>query len=108
MHHTTQFILKFLKFYKSTHDGCSPTYRQISQGCDLASTSVVAYHLDKLKDAGLIERPADSNDIMVVGGQWSMMDENRVSKDTAQLLATDQGPSQPHSQRTSQEPRSLL
>lgn len=72
MKQTTELVLKYLKYYKSVHDGCSPTYAQIAEGCDLASSSVASYHLKKLCAAELIRLPYGRNDIEVVGGQWTM------------------------------------
>jgi len=75
MHPKTEAILKFLKAYKSIHDGCSPTYRQIVIACGLTSSSVVAYHLHKLVKLELIRLPDDTNGIEIVGGQWTMTDD---------------------------------
>ncbi len=74
MHKTTGLVLKFLKAYKSGHDGCSPTYRQIANECDLTSPSHARYQLQRLEELGLIRLPEDANDIEVVGGQWTMED----------------------------------
>lgn len=75
MHQTTELILKFIKAYKSQYDGCSPSYSQIREGCELASSSVVAYHMNKLAVLELIKLPEGRNDIEVVGGQWTMKEE---------------------------------
>ena len=72
MKRTTKLVLIFLKMYKAKHDGCSPTYAQIADGCRLASSSVASYHLQKLDAAGLIRLPEGRNDIEVVGGKWTM------------------------------------
>ena len=72
MKRTTKLVLIFLKMYKAKHDGCSPTYAQIADGCRLASSSVASYHLKKLDAAGLIRLPEGRNDIEVVGGKWTM------------------------------------
>ena len=72
MKQTTKNVLEFLKQYKSDHDGCSPTYAQVAEGCRLASSSVASYHLDKLAGLGLIRMPEGKRDIEVVGGQWTM------------------------------------
>ena len=48
------FITEFL------HDnGYPPTIRDIAAGCGISSTSVVAYNLDKLEQAGYIRRHSD-------------------------------------------------
>jgi SOS-response transcriptional repressor LexA len=46
-----------------------PTHREIMDACKISSTSVVAYYLDELEEAGLIERPGEpgsSRNIVVV------------------------------------------
>jgi repressor LexA len=48
------FVTEFL------HDkGYPPTIRDIAAGCGISSTSVVAYNLDKLEQAGYIRRYSD-------------------------------------------------
>jgi len=48
------FVTEFL------HDkGYPPTIRDIGAGCGISSTSVVAYNLDKLEQAGYIRRHSD-------------------------------------------------
>ena len=48
------FVTEFL------HDkGYPPTIRDIASGCGISSTSVVAYNLDKLEQAGYIRRHSD-------------------------------------------------
>jgi len=48
------FVTEFL------HDkGYPPTVRDIAAGCGLSSTSVVAYNLNKLQQAGYIRRHSD-------------------------------------------------
>ena len=74
MKQTTKNVLEFLKLYKAKHDGCSPTYQQIAEGCNLASSSVASYHLKRLDAAGLIRLPEGRNDIEIVGGRWMMAD----------------------------------
>jgi repressor LexA len=51
-------ILKFIrKFFDSR--GYPPTIRDIVRGCEISSTSVVAYNLTRLESAGYIRRHAD-------------------------------------------------
>lgn len=53
-----QRILKFLlEFYQE--NGIPPTVRDIQRACDISSTSVVDYNLDKLEQAGYINRRPD-------------------------------------------------
>ena len=86
MKQTTKNVLEFLKQYKSNHDGCSPTYQQIAEGCRLASPSVASYHLGKLDAAGLIRMTTGRRDIEVVGGQWTMTDASAVCATCGELV----------------------
>ncbi|MBC8279318.1 MAG: transcriptional repressor LexA [Chloroflexi bacterium] len=53
-----QRILSFLQeFYLD--NGIPPTVRDIQKACEISSTSVVDYNLDKLEDAGYIRRRPD-------------------------------------------------
>ncbi|MGI6730441.1 MAG: hypothetical protein ACOX5F_00905 [Anaerovoracaceae bacterium] len=66
-------LFEFIVDYKSTHDGNSPTYREMMLGTGLTTTSMVAYHLEKLEDEGKIARPQQVGNIRVievVGGCW--------------------------------------
>jgi len=49
-----QFMRKFV-----TARGYPPTIRDIASGCEISSTSVVTYNLNKLEAAGYIRRHAD-------------------------------------------------
>ena len=53
-----QRILDFIRSFVEEHD-YPPTIREIGQAVDISSTSVVNYNLNKLVDAGLIERNAE-------------------------------------------------
>jgi len=71
LHPRSLEVLEFIKTYKADHDGVAPTIREIQEGCDISSTSVTSYHLDKLEVAGRIRRPfIASRSIEVVGGRW--------------------------------------
>jgi len=66
-------LMAFIVAYKQDHDGNSPTYREMMAATGLSSTSMVAYHLEKLEQDGLIERPqsvGNSRVIEVAGGRW--------------------------------------
>lgn len=70
---TREKLFKFIVAYKVAHDGNSPTYREMMAATGLTTTSMVAYHLEKMELAGLIERPqqvGNSRVIEVVGGEW--------------------------------------
>lgn len=67
-------LFDFIVAYKVEHDGNSPTYREMMAATGLTSTSMVAWHLEKLEAEGLIERPqqvGNSRVIEVVGGEWN-------------------------------------
>ena len=66
-------ILQFIIGFKRANDGNSPTLREISGACDVASTSVVRYHLGKLQRRGLIQMPkhGQCRMISVIGGRWN-------------------------------------
>jgi repressor LexA len=48
-------IVEFIEEYRKNRY-YSPSYREIRDGCDISSTSVVAYHLAVLEEEGVIER----------------------------------------------------
>src|SRR5438132_2852476 len=50
-----QTILQFMREFISEHD-YPPSIRDIQQGCDISSTSVVDYNLKRLEERGLIHR----------------------------------------------------
>lgn len=64
-------VFSFIVKYKKSHDGNSPTIREIGSACGVSSTSVVNYYLNKLEEDGLIRRDNfQSRNIDVVGGSW--------------------------------------
>ena len=52
--HIISFIAEFLQ-----NKGYPPSIRDIAEGCGISSTSVVAYNLNKLEEAGYIRRHSD-------------------------------------------------
>jgi repressor LexA len=50
-----QRILDFIKDFIGRH-GYPPSIRDIQRGCNISSTSVVAYHLKALEEQGLLQR----------------------------------------------------
>lgn len=80
---TARRIFEFVCKYKRQYDGISPSYAEIIAACNLTSTSVVTWHIDKLVAAGLIkelviETPTGkgkSRGLMVVSGVWSYSQE---------------------------------
>ena len=70
-------VFAFIAGYKAEHDGISPSYREIAEGCELAGISSVVCVLNRLADAGRIDRVDGSNrSIVVVGGRWSLSKES--------------------------------
>lgn len=71
----TQRILDFIINYKINTDGNSPAVREILNGLNLSSTSVVIHYLRILENLGIIERKNEINKttvhFCVVGGKWS-------------------------------------
>ena len=49
-----QDILLAIKLHHRQR-GYAPTIRDIMQMCDISSTSVVTYHLDRLREAGMVD-----------------------------------------------------
>ncbi|NSW52899.1 MAG: MarR family transcriptional regulator [Anaerolineae bacterium] len=69
---TTKDVLAYIIQYKTRTGGASPSIREIGDACNLQSTSAVHYHLERLQDAGLIDRdPHLARNIRVVGETWS-------------------------------------
>ncbi|MCK6564172.1 MAG: hypothetical protein L6Q80_05395 [Dehalococcoidia bacterium] len=54
MNATPARVLRFCEEY-SERFGYAPTVREIQHGCGLGSTSVVSYHLARLRAAGAID-----------------------------------------------------
>jgi SOS-response transcriptional repressor LexA len=72
-----QQIYDFIVSYKQSHDGNSPSFREIKIRCGISSTSMVFYYLNKLERQGLIRRLEPefgtryATKIEVVGGKWT-------------------------------------
>ena len=64
-----QRILQFLEAFISEH-GYPPSIRDIQNGCDISSTSVVDYNLKRLEEKGVIRRDREvSRAIELLDGQ---------------------------------------
>jgi len=64
-----QRILQFLEAFISEHD-YPPSIRDIQNGCDISSTSVVDYNLKRLEEKGVIRRDREvSRAIELLDGQ---------------------------------------
>ena len=72
-------VYRFIVAYKQTHDGNSPTMREIMNNCNISSTSMAFFYLEKLVGLGLIRRPEpefgkrSAANIEVIGGKWEFM-----------------------------------
>lgn len=73
---TTQEVYNFIKHKVS--QGEHPSVQEIMAGCEIASSSVVAYHLKKLIQAGVITRTNQHRSIRLV-----LSDEVIASRRTA-------------------------
>jgi repressor LexA len=51
----TDEVLEFIEDYIAEYE-ISPSMREIGDACEISSTSVVKYHLDKLEKYGFIKR----------------------------------------------------
>ena len=55
-----QAMLDFIERFID-EEGFPPTIREIGEACDIASTSVVNYNLNKLREGNWIERTAEKS-----------------------------------------------
>jgi repressor LexA len=68
-----QRIIEFLRAFLDEHD-YPPSIRDIQQGCDISSTSVVDYNLKRLEEKGLIKRDREVSraiELLDAGGRRS-------------------------------------
>lgn len=70
--HDYDNIYNFIVAYKCSHDGNSPSIREIADACDIPSTSHILHILLALQFEGKIKTPLSrrARNIEVVGGQW--------------------------------------
>lgn len=62
-------VYDFILEYKTKHEGNSPSFSEIAEGCNLNSTSLVNYYLDQLEIDGRIKR--DGVKSIYVGGKFT-------------------------------------
>lgn len=77
MHRRQRDVLKFIIEYKTKHDGVAPTHREIIEGTDITSLSIVSYALMRLEHLGKIRMIGDhgaTRSIAVVGATWTPPD----------------------------------
>jgi len=67
-------VLAFIVGFKQKYDGVAPTIREIQTACEISSTSVTTWLLEKLEAAGKVKvlRELGARSIAVVGGEWSL------------------------------------
>lgn len=65
----TDFIWQYILKKCAEQGGVPPTVREIKAECRLSSTSVVNYHINKLIDAGKIEKLSERR-WCVVNAEW--------------------------------------
>lgn len=72
VHHDPDKVYRFILHYKQCNDGAPPTYREIMAACNISSSSVVKYILQRLVLSQKITLTgSDRNTIIkVVGAQW--------------------------------------
>jgi SOS-response transcriptional repressor LexA len=65
-------LMKFIVAYKITHDGNSPTNREMGAALNVRSTSLIKYYVDELANRSLIKTSGEgsSRSIQVIGGSW--------------------------------------
>jgi len=69
--HHAEDVLRFIVRFKQENDGNSPTMREICDGCGIPSLSHLDVILNKLDEAGWIQREGGKRGIRVAGGSWS-------------------------------------
>ena len=62
-------VLKFVIRYKAAHNGNSPSYKEIMDGCDIKSKSHAKWLLDRLESAGALEHDGVRG-ISVSNSRW--------------------------------------
>lgn len=69
---TAYAVYRWVVEFKTSHDGVSPTLREISAGIGLVSSSDIAHRLQELERAGLIKLLGKHSGrrILISGGQW--------------------------------------
>lgn len=83
-----QLILSFIEGFIEEHD-YPPTVRDIQHGCDISSTSVVSYNLDRLKDSGALSRDSEvSRGLKLAGEKGGSSGSTGIDTVAVPLLGT--------------------
>lgn len=64
-------VYKFIVRYKIAHQGNSPSFTEIMDGCQISSKSIVAEIMTSLEDAGLLKQDGVKN-IEIKNGKWTL------------------------------------
>lgn len=69
-----EIVYRYIVEFKMLFDGNSPSIREIAEACDISSTSLVHYYLEKLVDRKLImmSEGLAHTKILVLGGNWRL------------------------------------
>jgi hypothetical protein len=73
MKHDPDSVYQYIVTYKLSHDGNSPSFREIGDACGISSTSMVKRTIANLVADGKLKfngAPFQSRCIEVVGGEW--------------------------------------
>jgi SOS-response transcriptional repressor LexA len=74
-------VYAFLVAYKLSHNGNSPSVREIMAGCELPNPNEVTRVLRKLEKDGRISRAMPSHcQITVIGGSWTIPGAENIIK----------------------------
>lgn len=79
-------VLSAIRAFKKVN-GYSPSFRDLMEMLDISSTSVVNYHLDKLKDEGLIRRARGISRSIELIGDYSLNWDHAVYEQRARIIA---------------------
>ena len=72
--HSNIDIYNFIVKYKAENDGLSPSLREIRQGVNISTLSIVSGRLIELRDQGYIKFEDNiARSIKVVGGKWELI-----------------------------------
>ncbi|MQG37941.1 MAG: repressor LexA [SAR202 cluster bacterium] len=85
-----QMIMSFIENFIDEND-YPPTIRDIQNGCDISSTSVVAYNLEKLKAVGQLNRHSEVSrglSLATVGLDSNKTKPNEIDSVAVPLLGT--------------------
>lgn len=75
-----QIVFEFIKQYKTDTDGVAPSIREITESCQISSTSQTNKFLRSLQESGLIRYDrGQARTIRVIGGKWTFEGNGQLS-----------------------------